>query len=43
LRKKGAELVVPSVGFYVIGQEGPLKQGELERAADWARALLMVS
>lgn len=27
-------------GFLVEGAEGPLKQGELERARDWARNLL---
>jgi len=36
LRKKGAELVVPPEGFHVGGMEGPLKEGELERAAEWA-------
>jgi flavodoxin len=37
LRKKGGEATVPAEGFYVLGTEGPLKEGELERAADWAR------
>jgi flavodoxin len=27
-------------GFLVMGTEGPLKDGELARAADWARGLL---
>jgi hypothetical protein len=27
-------------GFYVQGTEGPLKQGELERAASWARQII---
>jgi flavodoxin len=27
-------------GFLVVGTEGPLKDGELARAADWARGLL---
>jgi flavodoxin len=36
LEKKGGELAVPPEGFYVSGTEGPLLEGELERAADWA-------
>lgn len=40
LRRKGGRLIVPPEGFYVEGIEGPLKAGELERAADWARAIL---
>jgi flavodoxin I len=39
LKKKGGELVVPAQGFYVGGTEGPLLEGELERAADWARQI----
>ena len=38
--KKGGELALPAEGFYVEGSEGPLKEGELERAADWARQIL---
>lgn len=34
--KKGGDLAVPPEGFFVAGTEGPLKEGELERAADWA-------
>ena len=37
LEKKGGQLVTPGEGFYVTGEQGPLKDGELERAADWAR------
>lgn len=33
LIKKGGLLLVPPAGFYVIGNEGPLKEGELERAS----------
>ncbi len=36
LKKNGGELIVPPEGFFVEGSEGPLKEGELERAADWA-------
>jgi flavodoxin len=39
LKKKGGELTIPPEGFYVKGTEGPLKEGELERAADWAKSL----
>ena len=37
LQTKGGKLAVPPEGFLVMGAEGPLKEGELERAADWAR------
>ena len=40
LKKKAGELVVPPEGFFVKGTEGPLKEGELERAADWARQII---
>ena len=40
LRKKGGEPAVPPEGFHVKGVEGPLKEGELERAADWARQIM---
>jgi len=40
LQKSGGKLVVPPEGFFVQGTEGPLKQGELERAANWARQIL---
>jgi flavodoxin len=36
LERKGGELAAPPEGFIVQGTEGPLKEGELERAADWA-------
>lgn len=37
LEAAGGRLVVPPEGFAVNGTEGPMKQGELERAADWGR------
>jgi flavodoxin I len=40
LRKKGGRLIVPPEGFLVTGTEGPLKAGEVERAAAWARQIL---
>jgi flavodoxin len=36
LKNKGGHLVVPPEGFIVKGKEGPLKQGEIERAVRWA-------
>lgn len=39
LEKKGGQLSAPGEGFYVTGEQGPLKDGELERAADWADRL----
>jgi hypothetical protein len=40
LRKKGGELIVPPEGFLVDGTEGPLIEGELERAADWGSQIM---
>jgi flavodoxin len=40
LRQKGGELVVPPEGFFVTDTEGPLKEGEPERAAAWAEKVL---
>ena len=39
LQRKGGDLLVPPEGFIVVDTEGPLKEGELERAADWARQI----
>ena len=39
LQKKGGDLVMPPEGFFVNGTEGPMKQGELERAAEWAKQI----
>ncbi|HOS70117.1 MAG TPA: flavodoxin family protein [Bacillota bacterium] len=36
MQKKGGNLVLPPEGFFVKDNEGPLKDGELERAAKWA-------
>ena len=36
LQQKGGTLVIPPEGFIVKGSEGPLKDGELDRAANWA-------
>lgn len=40
LAKAGGDLALPSEGFGVNGTEGPLVEGELERAQDWARGIL---
>jgi flavodoxin len=40
LTKKGGTLLVPPEGFIVMGEQGPLKDGELERATDWAKGLI---
>ena len=33
-------MVATPEGFIVTDTEGPLREGELERAAEWARGLL---
>lgn len=40
LTKAGADLVLENTGFGVKGTEGPLVEGELERAKDWAASIL---
>jgi flavodoxin I len=39
LANKGAILVCAAEGFFVTGGEGPLKEGEVERAAAWAKEI----
>ncbi len=39
LVKKGGVLAQSPAGFFVLDSEGPLKDGELERAADWAKGI----
>jgi flavodoxin I len=39
LEKSGGRLVTPPEGFFVLGDCGPLKAGELERAAEWAKRM----
>lgn len=36
LKRAGATLVVPPESFFVAEREGPLEEGELERAVQWA-------
>ncbi len=40
LKRKGGTLLLPPEPFFVKGKEGPLKEGELERAAAWAKRVL---
>jgi flavodoxin I len=39
LKEKGGTLIGAPEGFFVKGTEGPLTEGELERAAGWARQI----
>jgi flavodoxin I len=39
LKEKGANLIAPGEGFFVKATKGPLVDGELERAAAWARGI----
>jgi flavodoxin len=40
LRKLGGKRIVPPETFYVMGREGPLYEGELNRAKEWMATLL---
>lgn len=37
MQKRGAKLLLDPVGFFVKDTEGPLKDGEKERAANWVK------
>ena len=39
LEKNGGNLLAPPEGFFVLGIQGPLMNGELERAATWAKGI----
>ena len=43
LARAGAVIVTEPMGFKVKGKEGPLKKGEVERAAAWARSLRVLA
>ncbi len=43
LTKKGGTLIMEPEGFFVQDTEGPLREGELERAADWAKQIITPS
>ena len=40
---KGGRQVAPPEGFIVLDKEGPLRDGEIERAAAWARGVVAVA
>ena len=40
LKKAGGDEAVTPAGFIVTDTEGPLKEGELERAAAWVKQIL---
>jgi len=40
LREKAVSLLVEPESFFVEGTEGPLREGELQRAATWARQIV---
>jgi flavodoxin len=40
LKVSGATVILPGEGFLVAESEGPLKERESERAADWAKTIL---
>lgn len=42
LGKKDANLALPCGGFFVQGSEGPLKEGEVDRAVAWAKSVFPV-
>jgi flavodoxin I len=39
LEARGGKVIVTPGGFIVMGREGPLSEGELERAAAWGKDL----
>jgi flavodoxin len=40
LKVQGGTLIASPEAFFVKGKEGPLKDGEIERAASWAKGIL---
>ena len=40
LERKCGALIVSPEGFFVKGREGPLKEGEVERAVGWAKEIV---
>lgn len=40
LLKKGITPTIPSEGFYVTGNEGPLEDSEMNRSAEWIKQIL---
>jgi flavodoxin len=40
LRKLGGKQVIPPESFYVVEREGPLYDGEIERAKEWGKLIV---
>jgi len=40
LRKLGGKRIAAPETFFMAGREGPLEEGEIERARAWARMLV---
>ena len=40
LQRSGASLILPPESFFVAGRQGPLEEGERQRAEQWAKLLL---
>ena len=40
LRRQGCSIVAPAIGFFVTAREGPLAEGQLDRATAWAKQIL---
>ncbi len=40
LKRNGGTLIASPEGFFVKGKEGPLKEGEMERATSWAKVIV---
>jgi flavodoxin len=40
LRAGGADIIAEPMPFYVGGTKGPLRTGEIDKAGNWAKALL---
>jgi len=40
LKKLGGTKIVPPQTFHVVDREGPLYEGEIERAMEWAELIL---
>jgi flavodoxin len=41
LKSKGAQVLVPPEGFIVKGKEGPLEEGEMDRAKEWGKSIFL--
>lgn len=39
LQNSGANVIVPPIGFYVKGSEGPLLEGEMKRVEEWVKLI----